>query len=64
MEDRIGQIFIGIAAVAVLIALYVTFTTPNPEGFSMREVLNDIMRITQVMIPVLGTGALMKYLIK
>jgi len=62
MDDKLGQIFIGLAAITALIALYVSFTAPNPEGFSMREVVKDIMLITQVMISVLATGALIKYL--
>ncbi len=64
MDNRIGRIFVGLAAITAIVALYVTFTAPNPDGLSMKEVVKDIMLVTQVMISVLATGALIKYLMK
>lgn len=61
-DNKIGQIFISVAVVTALIALYVTLTSPNPDGFSMKEVVKNVMLLTQVMISVLATGALIKYL--
>ena len=61
MDDRFGRIFVGLAIFVSLIALYVTYSAPMPEGFTIKEVVKDIMLITQIMISVLGTGALIKY---
>ncbi len=62
MDDRFGKIFLGIAIFVSLIALYVTYTAPMPEGFTIKEVVKDVMLITQIMISILGTGALIKYI--
>ncbi len=64
MDDRLGQIFLSLAIFVSLIALYVTFTSPMPEGFTMKEIVKDVMLVSQVMISVLGTGALIKYLMR
>lgn len=62
MCKKIPLVFMIIAAIFALLALYVGLSEPNPEGFSLKTVFFHATLIIQTVIPVLAVGALLKYL--
>lgn len=61
-NSKIPCTFMIIAGVFALLALYVGLSEPNPEGFSIKVLFFHATLVVQTVIPVLATGALLKYL--
>lgn len=64
-HSKLPNTIIILASVFALLALYIGFSEPNPEGINLKIIFfNLTMALQSIFIPILAAGALIKYLTK